>query len=220
MELWERMTEHVSPERRKRLEEVVSFRTRFLTVVLEDIYQAQNASAVLRSCECIGVQDVHVIENVNQYQYNPDVVQGSTNWLTLKRWNQHPNNTEDCLQNLKNEGYVIAATSLHDDAVDLRDYDLTKKTALVFGNEKDGISDIVRKNADIFIKIPMFGFTESFNISVSAAICIFQMMNSLRNSDTDWQLPKEERNALLVEWASKNILKSEAVIKRYSEESG
>jgi tRNA (guanosine-2'-O-)-methyltransferase len=217
--LWEYLTAHITPERRNRLEEVVSLRTRFLTVVVEDIYQAQNASAVLRTCECLGIQDVHIIENENEYQLNPLVVQGSANWLTLNRWNLKKENTEDCLQHLKNEGYQIAATSLHDEVVDLNDFDVKKKTALVFGNEKNGISDEVRKHADVFLRIPMVGFTESFNISVSAAICLYQFMNILKKSDLPWQLSQEEKNALLLEWVSKNFIYIDLMIERFLSEN-
>lgn len=214
-DLWEYLTTQITPERRQRLEEVANLRTRFLTVVVEDIYQAQNASAVLRTCECLGVQDVHIIENEHEYQLNPLVVQGSSNWLTMKQWNRNPNNTEECLLHLKNEGYKIVSTSLYDNAVPLMDYCISEKTALVFGNEKNGISDIVRQHTDQFLRIPMLGFTESFNISVSAAICVFHLITALRNSSACWQLSEEERRLLLIEWVSKNMVNPELVIEKY-----
>ncbi len=213
--LWKYLTTQITPERRQRLEKVADQRTRFLTVVVEDIYQAQNASAVLRTCECLGVQDVHIIENENEYHLNPLVVQGSSYWLTMKQWNKNPNNSEECLLHLKNEGYKIVSTSLHDNAVSLMDYRISEKTALVFGNEKNGISDIVRQHTDQFLRIPIVGFTESFNVSVSAAICVFQLTTALRNSEFCWQLSEIEKRELLIEWVSKNMVNPELVIEKY-----
>lgn len=214
-ELWEYLTAHLTPERKQRFEQVASMRTRFLTVVVEDIFQSQNASAVLRTCECFGIQDVHIIENENEFQVNPDVVLGSANWLTIRKWNEYKNNSGNCLQFLKDQGYTVAATTLCENAVSLNDFTLPGKTALVFGNEADGISDTVKEHSDIFIKIPMLGFTESFNISVSAAICLSHLSSLLRNSQCKWELELEEKNELLLEWISGHLKNSELMIERF-----
>lgn len=214
-ELWEYLTAHLTPERKQRFEFIASMRTRFITLVIEDIYQPQNASAVLRTCECFGIQDVHIIENENEFHVNPDVVLGSANWLTIRKWNENQHNSQDCLQFLKKQGYTIAATSLSDESVSLNEYQLQGKTALVFGKEADGISDEVKQHADVFIKIPMLGFTESFNISVSAAICLAHLSSHLRNSQFQWKLEQEEKNELLLEWISLHFKNSELMIERF-----
>ncbi len=214
-ELWDYLTEHVTPERKLRFEEVVSMRTRHLSVVVEDIFQPHNASAVLRTCECYGIQDVHIIENKNQYQINPDVVIGSANWISLHRWNEKQHNTEDCLLHLINSGYQIVATSLNEEAISLPDFIPQKKTALIFGNEVEGISDIVKAHADFFLRIPMYGFTESFNISVSAAICLSKLCEVLKNSSINWQLSEHEQRTLLLEWICKHLKNADVIIDRF-----
>ncbi len=214
-DLWNYLTNHLTAERKQRLEFVASMRTRFLTVVIEDIFQSQNASAVLRTCECFGIQDVNIIENENEFQVNPDVVLGSANWLTIRRWNEKQRNSKDCLDFLKSQGYTIAATSLSDESIPLNEYLLKGKTALVFGNEADGISDEVKQHADVFIKIPMLGFTESFNISVSAALCLSHFSQPLRDSEFQWQLDQKEKNELLLEWISRHFKNSELMIERF-----
>jgi tRNA (guanosine-2'-O-)-methyltransferase len=203
----------------EQLQQVLNQRTRYLTVVLEDIYQSQNASAVLRTCDCVGIQDVHIIENENDYQINPDVVRGASKWLTINRYDSSKNNTLSALQALKNQGYRIVATSPHANDTSLPDFDLSKgKAAIVFGTERTGISDIVREQADEFVKIPMVGFTESFNISVSAALVLYQLTQKLRLSDLAWQLPVPESADLLIEWLKLSIKKSELLEKRFLEE--
>jgi tRNA (guanosine-2'-O-)-methyltransferase len=214
-ELWEYLTGYVTPERKERFEAVVAQRTRFFTVVLEDIFQPHNASAVLRTCECFGIQDVHIIENENEYRLNPDVVLGSANWLTLKQWNSKKNNTSDCLRFLRKKGYNIVASSLSPDCTELPQFEPTEKTALIFGNEVNGISDTVRQQADSFVRIPMFGFTESFNISVAAAIILSSLTDKLHNSLINWHLTQAEKNQLLFEWICKHLKNSNLIIDRF-----
>jgi len=214
-DLWDYLTEHVTPQRKERFESVVAHRTRFITVVLEDIFQPHNASAVLRTCECLGIQNLHIIENENEYCINPDVVLGSANWLTLKQWNSKKSNTSDCLTHLRKSGYTIVASSLAQDCTELPQFEITKKTALIFGNEVNGISDTVRQEADSFVRIPMFGFTESFNISVAAAIMLSQLTVKLRNSGLKWNLTLVEKNELLLEWICKHLKNSNLIINRF-----
>ncbi|MCU4156849.1 RNA methyltransferase [Carboxylicivirga sp. A043] len=211
------LQEFSKEERREQLWQVANDRTRYVTVVLEDIYQTQNASAVLRSCDCFGIQDVHIIENENTFNINPQVVIGATKWLHLHQYNEEANNTRACLRKLKNDGYRIVATTPHRNDVNLNDFDLSRgKTAVVFGNEREGISDIVMEEADEFMKIPMYGFSESLNISVSAAITLQHFSNQLRTSELNTKLSVDELNALYLEWLKKSIKKSELLIEEFN----
>lgn len=208
----------MTDDRREQMRSVLSQRTLHLTVVLEDIYQTQNASAVLRTCDCFGVQDVHIIENRNTFDVNPKVVIGSSKWLSLKKYNQAENNTRQALQELKKEGYKIVATSPHDDDINLEDYPIENhKTALVFGTELTGISEIVKDEADAFIKIPMVGYSESLNISVAAAVSIHHLGLRLRNSNALWQLNEEESQNIHLDWLQKSIKKCELLVQEFYE---
>ena len=203
-------------ERIDTIEKVLGQRTRYMTVVLEDIFQSQNANAVLRTCECFGVQDVHIIENRNPYQCNPDVVRGASKWLTMKRYNTKPNNTPDAFDQLKQEGYRIVVTSPHANDIDLPDFDLHKgKFALVIGNEREGISNYAQNHADEFLKVPMLGFTESLNLSVCTAIIVNHLMQKLKDSDIDYLLSTQESEDLLQEWLIKSIKRSDLIVERF-----
>lgn len=205
-------------ERKEVMLNVLSQRTRYLTVVLENIFQTQNASAVLRTCDCFGIQDVHIIENSNQFNINPQVVVGASKWLNLHKYNEQENNTRAVLQKLKQKGYRIVATTPHDKDINLEDYDLNLgKTALVFGTELTGISNIVEEEADDFLKIPMYGYSESFNISVAAAIIIHHLTHKMRQSNLKWQLNPEEKDTLYIDWMQKSIKKSDLLIKEFHE---
>ena len=180
---------------------VLRERTRYISVVLEDIFQSQNASAVLRTSECLGIQDVHYIEGVHNFHINPQVVLGSNKWLTIKNYKGSDNNALKAIQSLRENGYRIVATSPHAKGVTLDDFDMEKgKVAIFFGTEKSGLSETVLSNSDEFITIPMFGFTESYNISVSAAIVLFTLISKLRKSDISYKLTDEERETLLLSW--------------------
>ena len=191
----------VTEKRLNRIEEVLTQRTRYLTVALEDIYQSQNASAVLRTCECFGVQDVHIIENYNPYNINPMVLKGSDKWLSIHRYNQSDNNTATVVHRLKSEGYRIIATSLNERSTLLNDFDIERgKCAIIFGNEHQGVSEYLMEQADEYLKIPIRGFTQSLNISVAAGIIISQLIEKIRNSSVGWQLTDTEKNILRAEW--------------------
>ena len=181
------MSALLTDERREQMERVLSNRTRYFTVVLEDLFQPQNASAILRSCDCFGVQDVHIIENRNEFTINPEVVMGADKWLDVYTYNTEINNTESALKSLKHKGYKIIATSPHTNDVNLEEFDYSDgKCAFVFGTELTGISQTVKDQADAFLKIPMYGFTESLNISVSVAIALHHLCYSLRASNVSY----------------------------------
>ena len=182
-------------------------RTRHLTVVLEDVYRGHNASACLRSCDCFGIQDVHVIENVNRFRENRDITLGATQWLTLFKYREHENNAPACIDGLKAKGYRIIATSPNAEGCRLEDYDVRQKTALLFGNEHRGLSQAALDHVDGFLRIPMFGFTESLNISVAVAVCLHHLTAKLRNFDVDWQLGEAEASELRATWVQKIVRK-------------
>ena len=196
----------VTERRLGRIEEILAQRTRYITIALEDIYQSQNASAVLRTCECFGVQDVHIIENYNPYNVNPMVLKGSDKWLNIHRYNRSDNNTAEAVRRLKSEGYRIIATSLCDESIALNSLDVEHgRCVIVFGNEHQGVSEYMKEQADEFLKIPMLGFTQSLNISVSAGIILFRLMEKMRNSNVIWQLTEPEKDILRAEWLQSSV---------------
>jgi tRNA (guanosine-2'-O-)-methyltransferase len=206
LDLIDHLSGFVTENRLSLFKRILSVRTRYITVLLEDIYQSQNASAVLRTCECTGIQDVHIVEQMNQYEINRDVALGSNQWLTLKYYNTGENNIDDAVATLKNRGYRIVATSPHVEGTTPETFDLTSgKAVLMFGTELNGLTDSALKLADEFIHIPMVGFTESYNISVSAAIVLYHLRGRLDASSLDWKIGKHEQSELLLEWLRTSI---------------
>ncbi len=216
--LLEYLSAFVTEQRNLQFDKVLRNRTRYITVALEDIYQPHNASAVLRTCECFGIQDVHIIENKNKFNVEEGVAMGSSKWLTLKRYNRNPMNSLEAIQSLKESGYRIVATTLHEREESLLDFDVSKGPfALFFGTEISGLTPEVINHADEFLKIPIYGFTESFNISVSAALILHHLSIKLRSSDIYWGLDDNEKCELYIEWLKKTIKKPEMIIRRFEE---
>ncbi len=203
------------------INEVVANRTSHITVVLEDLHKPHNANAVLRSCDGFGMQDIHIIENKATFDSDRQVSMGTHNWLTLHRYNEpEVDNIETCFTKLKKHGYTILATTPHENDQNLNEITITDKTALVFGTERKGISDRVKELADGFVKIPMFGFSESFNISVSAAICLYDLRTRLEKSSIDWKIDEESQNELKFNWLKKTIKASDQLIDKFLKEKG
>lgn len=214
-ELINYLSQFISENRKKRFEEVLQFRTRHITVVLEDIYQPHNASAVLRSCDCFGIQDVHIIENKNKYTVNPDVELGASQWLTLYYYNRKEENTLDCIRYLKKNKYRIIVTSPHKEECSIEELDITNKTALFFGTEMRGATPVAFKHADGFVKIPMKGFTESLNISVSAAVALFTLTSRLGIYPVNWKLTEDEKMEIRLQWMRNSIHKCDVLEKDF-----
>lgn len=209
--LYAKAADLFSDNKRDLFDRLVKNRTRYISVVLEDIFQSHNASAVLRSCDCFGVQDVHVIEDRNKYCPNPDVAMGSNKWVDYYK---HP----DILQTydeLHAKGYQIIATLPHENDVMITDLDISRPTALVFGTELTGLTQTAVENADGYVKVPMYGFTESFNISVCAALSLFYLTEKMRKDETiDWRLSEDEQVTLKLYWSMQVIRDGEMVMRR------
>jgi len=215
-ELIEYFKTFVTEQRLNKMEKILSERTRYLTVVLENIYQPHNASAVLRSCDGFGIQDVHIIENSNSYRVNPGVSLGTSQWLTMYNYNKEKENSKKAINTLKNNGYRIVATTPHRNDQNLEDLDLPKgKIALFFGTEMHGLSETVLENADEFMKIPMYGFVESFNISVSCALSLHNLSHRLRESNIDWTLNQLEKENVFLEWMRKSVKNATSLEEEY-----
>ncbi|MBC7827404.1 MAG: RNA methyltransferase [Chitinophagaceae bacterium] len=213
------LSQFVMPERLDLFSKILSFRTNYLTVVLEDMYQTHNASAVVRTADCFGIQNVHVIENKNSFDFNPDVVRGASNWVTVKRYNETKMNTVSALQKLRKDGYRIVVATPHDHDVDLEDFNLEKgKAAIVFGCERPGLTEFAKQEADEFMKIPMVGFTESLNVSVSVAVTLHHLTHQLRNHSTiDWKLSDEERQKVMLDWLRMSIKRVDLLEEKFAE---
>lgn len=203
----------LTPERKALFNKVIDQRTNHFTVVTEDVYQLHNTSAVIRSCDVFGVQNVHVIEEQKVKKIDREIAMGAQKWVTLNRYD----NSLECVDKLRGEGYQIIATSPNADAIELSDFDITKPSALFLGTEKDGLSKEILANADQCIKIPMVGFTESLNISVSAAIILQELTSRLRKSKISWKLSDYDKNEVKFEWLSKSFKNFDQLVKRFQD---
>jgi tRNA (guanosine-2'-O-)-methyltransferase len=213
--LLEYLYSFISENKQQKFAEKIIHRTRHMTIVLEDIFQPHNASAVLRTCDCFGIQDIHIIENENKYEVNPDVALGSSKWLTMYSYNKAGENTTACLETLKKQGYRIIATTPHKDDHTPETLPIDTPFALVFGTELKGLTGTALEMADDYVKIPMYGFTESLNISVSAALFIRAFAERLKNSDIPWMIPEDQKTGILIAWTMNVIRSSDQIMKDY-----
>lgn len=194
----------ISESKQEMYDRIAANRTKHLTVVLENIRKEHNASAVLRTCDCFGIQELHAIEKEHKYEIQRDIALGAGKWVDLYSYSEGANPTLDCLKKLKTKGYTLVATSPHT-SNSINDLDVTQPIALIFGTEKHGVSTQVSEVADEFVRIPMYGFTESFNISVSAAIALHVLRQKMKQSTVHWKLSKEEQILLKIDWCTKII---------------
>ena len=201
----------LTDNRKQRFLNVLSKRTNHFTIAMEDIFQLHNTSAVMRSCEVFGIQELNVVEERYTKSIDKEIAMGAQKWVDVNRFES----ISDCISTLKNKGYQIIATTPHENDCLLDDFDISKPSAFFFGTERDGLSQEVLDNADGFLKIPMVGFTESLNISVSAAIIIQNVMSRLHKSNIDWQLTQEEILEKRLEWTRNSIKDIKRIEKRY-----
>jgi tRNA (guanosine-2'-O-)-methyltransferase len=206
----------ITENRRDKFLNILSQRTRHFTVAIEDIFQLHNASAVMRSCEVFGVQELNVVEEKYGKTIDKEIAMGAQKWVDVERFNS----VTTCIDSLKAKGYRIIATSPHEDSCLMDEFDITQPAALFFGTERLGLSEEVLSRADGFLKIPMCGFTESLNISSSAAIILQNLTSRLRKSDVKWQLSEDEIIEKRIDWARKSIKDIDYITQRYMEKAG
>lgn len=220
----------VTDNKKQIMTEVLSNRTRHVTIVLEDIFQPHNASATIRTADCLGVQDIHIIQNRNPFKPSKTVLRGAGKWMSLHEYKDglienvdinHPedfpvHNTKKCLQSLKDQGYQLVATSPGEHSITLKELSLKQPTAFLFGTEAYGLTETALEMADETLRLPMVGFTESYNISVSVAITLSQTMRRLWDSDIEWHMSEDEQKALLTEWFKRAIgpVKASQILER------
>jgi tRNA (guanosine-2'-O-)-methyltransferase len=205
------LEEFLTENRKQRFANVLANRTNHFTIVVEDVFQFHNTSAVMRSCEVFGIQEINIIEQRFGKNIDKEIAMGAQKWVDINKFD----NISNCIQTLRNKGYQIIATTPHDDSCLLHEFDITQKSALFFGTEKEGLSQEVMSQADGFLKIPMVGFTESLNISVSAAIIIQDITTRLRQSKVNWQLTEAELLEKRLHWAKNSIKDIKRIEERY-----
>lgn len=203
----------ISENRKEGFKRVLANRTKHFTVVCEDVYQLHNTSAVMRSCEVFGIQELRVVEQRFGKKIDKEIALGAEKWVDIHRYA----NIQDCINELKNQEYQIIATTPHENDCLLEDFDITKPSAIFFGTERHGLSDEVLQQADGYLKIPMVGFTESLNISVSAAIILQNISTRLRASSIPWQLSDAELLEKRIDWTRKSIKDIDFITKKYLE---
>ncbi len=217
--LTEKIGSHINENRKAVIERVLHNRTRHFTVAVENIFHPHNVNAVLRSCECFGLQDLHIIDVQEKYKIQKRIAKGANKWTDIHYYEAGDNPTLDCIQHLKAKGYTIVGTSPHKNDIDLENFDYSQKAAFFFGAEKEGISQTVMQHADCFVKVPIYGFTESFNVSVAVAIMLHHLTLKMRNDTTlNWQLPTEEIERRTLEWYVKSTRNGKKLLGYYKEQ--
>ncbi|WP_286761053.1 TrmH family RNA methyltransferase [Salegentibacter sp. UBA1130] len=213
--LLEHLETFLTPRRIALFNKVIAERTNHFTVATQDVYQLHNTSAVIRSCEVFGIQNIHVIEERKPKRIDREIAMGAQKWVDVNRYST----SKECIQELREKGYQIVATTPYGESTALKDFDIEKPSAIFFGTEKDGLSDEILNEADCRLNIPMFGFTESLNISVSAAIILQSITSRLKSSEINWQLSEEDKIKLKYEWLKKCIKNSNSIIAQFNTEN-
>lgn len=208
--LIEHLLQYVTENKKEKMHEVLKNRTRYVTVVLEDLFQEHNASAALRTCDIFGVQDVHVVQAQYKFKAVDTISMGASKWVDV----QSHSSVIDAIGELKKQGYRIVATTPHQQSYSLPELPIDQKIALVFGSEQTGLSEQALAHADAYMKIPMFGFVESFNVSVSVALCLYDIMNRLHASEYTWKLSPEETQDILIKWIKRVSKTAELIAKK------
>lgn len=207
---------HMTDRRLQRIRDVVSERTRTVVPVIEGLVNTGNVSAVMRSAEALGYQDVHVIEGNNErYKHSQRTAGGAQQWLDVWRWR----GPETFATHMHDAGYRLVATHLHADTVPIRSLDFTEPTALIFGNEEAGVSDAMMREVDAACEIPLPGFMESFNVSVAAAVALYHaQQDRLDRQNHHADLSEAEQSRLVARFCLRSVTEPERIIRRKLED--
>ncbi|WP_294287487.1 RNA methyltransferase [uncultured Chryseobacterium sp.] len=211
VQTFEYLKQFLTEERLVKIEHFSLESSDFVLPVVEDIYQFRNAAAIVRSVEACGFHKVVALQEEYSFEPNLRVTKGADTWVDVEKM---PRNMES-FQEVRNRGYKILAVSLENNATMLPDYEITEPVALVFGTEMEGVSKEILDFADETLAIPMYGFTRSFNVSVAASICMYELKQKLIRSDIDYKLDDEKLLKMKIRWAVNSIRSGEEILKHY-----
>ena len=208
----EYMTGFLTAERLEVLQRTLAQRTRYMTILTENTFHPQNASALVRHCEAFGLQDLHTVETLCKFNPNVNIVRGTDKWVDITRHSS----TAEAISSLKAAGYRLVATTPHRESCTPETFDVEKGPfCLVFGTEHAGVSDEIIASADEYLRIPMCGMVESLNVSASAAILIYMLSQRMRLSPSvDWHLSEAENRELLFRWVMSSVRDAERILER------
>ncbi|MBV2224933.1 MAG: RNA methyltransferase [Cloacibacterium sp.] len=210
-ETFDYLKQFLTDERLSKIEYFSQESSDFVLPVMEDVYQFRNAAAIVRSVEACGFHHVVALEEENVFNPNLKVTKGAETWVKVEKM---PNNLYS-LKEIKNRGYKILAVSPENNATMLPDYKVKEPIALVFGTELEGVSDEILEFADETLAIPMYGFTKSFNVSVAAAICMYELKQKLMKSGIDYKLSEEKLLEMKIRWTVNSIRSGEELLERF-----
>ncbi len=212
------MSGFLTGERIQTLRRTLAMRTRYMTILTENTFHPQNASALVRHCEAFGVQDLHTVETMCRFDPSVNIVRGTDKWIDIIRHDS----TEEAIASLKASGYRIVATTPHRESCTPETFDVEKgRFCLVFGTEHAGVSPQIISAADEFLRIPMCGMVESLNVSASAAILIYMLSQRMRLSDVAWRLSETERSEVMFRWVMSSVRDARRILdRRFGAESG
>ena len=221
-ELVEYLDSFLEDRRRDRLNGVLENRTTHFCIAMEDLFYERNSGAIIRTADGYGIQNVHVIEPKESFKSKVTniISKGAEKWVTKTQHDDIKNGAKMCIDELRAQGYQIVATSPHKDGHTIHNFDISKKSAFFLGTEKTGVSDIVMQEADDYISMPIYGFTESYNVSVANAILLHELVNRLRNSDVNWKLSTQEKQDLILDWTLKSVQSSDLITQKFITEKG
>ena len=207
----EYLSEFLLESRVETLNRALDMRTEYITVMTENMFHAQNASAIVRHCEAFGVQNIHTVEELCPFLPTLNIALGTDKWIDI---NRHAT-TADAVKVLREQGYRIIATTPHHKSCTPETFDVKRgKFALVFGTEKTGVSAEILAEADEYLQIPMCGMVDSLNVSASAAILIYMLSQRMRLECEDWRLSEEKRIRILYDWYRYAVRDSEWLLER------
>ena len=213
--IFQHLQQFLTDERLEKINHFAPESSDFVLPVIEDVFQFRNAAAIVRSVEACGFHKIIAMESEHEFNPNLRVTKGAETWVEVEKL---PHNL-DSLREIKNRGYKILAVSPENNATMLSDYDLKEPVALVFGTEAAGVSEEILDFADETLAIPMYGFTQSFNVSVAAAICVYELKQKLLRSNLDYKLSEEKLWEMKVRWAMNSIKSGEQILANYLSEN-
>ena len=208
--------ESMMPEsKKKKIAQVLPFRTRHVVTVIENVLDSNNTNAILRTSEALGIQDAHLVYGNIKYIPQKSVSKGAHLWMdTFKYGNEFEDNAINCIHFLKGKGYQLVVTS-PDAKNTIDDIDIDKPMAVCFGQESKGVSNTFLSHAAIAVSLPQYGFTDSYNVAVAAGMTLLPLLEKVRKSNLHWQLTDAEKKLIYKTWLMQYHEPVEAHFKRY-----
>lgn len=218
LKFYDRLFDLLTEHKKNLFTTLIEYRTNHIAWLADNFYHEQNSSAIIRSADCFGYNTVFVIEDKYRFKVNEEIAMGAQKWVNTVIFQVGNVDYGQAIHAIKQSGYKLIAATPHINGLSVENLDIRKPICIAMGSERHGHHPEILEEADGFVAIPMEGFSESLNVSVTAGVLMYTLKKRLKSEGIDWQLSDADKKRQILIWMLKTIPSAQKMVERWIQE--